>query len=129
MQTVLRRRRSVRLVIMAVAVSASLWLAGPAAANVGQSCRLRADGTVGQTVSIIVPPGSHTAILAAVIAGNPDKSGATTYTRDQLAGLNTLILTRQAEGDRAFMSSADNQVTCLSRLVGNVVRQLDATRE
>lgn len=109
MQTVLRRRRPARLAIMAAAVSASLWLAGPAAANVGQSCRLRADGRVGQTVSIIVPPGSHTAILAAVVDESPSRSGATTYTRDQLAGLNTLILTRQAEEDRAFMSSPDNR--------------------
>lgn len=129
MQTVLRRHPPTRLAIMAAAALASLWLAGPASANVGQSCRFRADGTVSQTVSIIVPPGSHTALLAAAVDGSPDKSGATTYTRDQLVGLNTLILARQAQGNRAFASSPDNQVACLSRLVGNAVSQLDATRE
>ena len=129
MQRVLRHRNPARLAIMAAVVSASLWLVGPAAANVGQSCRLRGDGTVGQTISIIVPPGSRTAIVAVVFDGSPDKSGSTTYTRAQLAGLNTVMLRRQTEGDRAFMNSADNQVTCLSGLIGNAVSQLDATRE
>ena len=89
------------------------------------ACRFRADGVVGQTISVEVPRGADTATVTAIVDGRPDKSGSVQYSRAQLAGLNTTILVRQQAGDPAYRSTPDNQVQCMLKVVAHAIGTLD----
>lgn len=108
-----------------ILASIALTAAPSHAANGTASCRFRAGGSLDQTVMIDVPQGATAATVTAIVEESPDLSGSAQYSRDQLTGLNALILARQANNDPAYRSAPGNQVQCMVKAVADAIARLD----
>ena len=110
---------------MSTLASACLANAPSRAVDSPAACHFRAGGSIDQVVMIDVPQGATAATLTTIVEEGPELSGSTQYSRDQLAGLNALILARQANNGPVYRSGPGNQVQCMVKAVSDAIAQLD----
>jgi len=110
---------------LSILAGACIGSAPSRAADSPAACRFRAGGSVDQVVTVDVPQGAASATVTAIVEESPELSGSAQYSRDQLAGLNALILARQANNDPAYRSTPGNQVQCMVKAVSDAIARLD----
>ena len=117
----------IQTVALALSTLASACLANAPsrATDSPAACRFRAGGSIDQVVTIDGPQNATAATLTAIVEESPELSGSIQYSRDQLAGLNALILARQANNGPAYRSGPGNQVQCMVKAVSDAIAQLD----
>jgi hypothetical protein len=126
---ILGSRRRIRLfaIVLSLATAVSSLPGHAAAPDQNQSCRLRGDDDHVKTVSISVVPTARNAVLNVTIDDHPQRGGMAAYTIEQLRALNIVLIARSQNRHPALISSPDNQIQCMTRIVSNAIAKLGST--